>query len=87
MNFYVTDVELLFSSQPFMIASSDTSSSDSSCTLVAPNETLSIALEGEEGVAKIPSSLLARNLLIQVTAGPKAETLSYIPTTMDCQVR
>jgi hypothetical protein len=87
ISYYVTDIELLFSTQPFMVAGK-TASVDSTCTLVAPNRADNLALEpAGTATMNIPAKLAQRNLLIQVTVDGLSELVPYMPASINCTVR
>ena len=85
--YYVTDIELLFSTQPFMVAGK-AAAVDNSCALVAPNRADRVALESAgTAVVAIPAKLAQRNLLIQVTVDGLSELVPYMPASINCTVR
>eukprot|EP00730_Choanoeca_flexa_P005743 TRINITY_DN12010_c0_g2_i3.p1 TRINITY_DN12010_c0_g2~~TRINITY_DN12010_c0_g2_i3.p1 ORF type:complete len:1507 (+),score=445.65 TRINITY_DN12010_c0_g2_i3:292-4521(+) len=86
VDFYVTDIELLFSTSPFMVAGK-TTAVDNSCTMVAPNLTDKATLVDNAVDVALPRKLANRNLLIQVTLQGMTELVSYMPASIKCTYR
>jgi transcription termination factor NusB len=82
LNFYLMDVELLFSRNPFVQQSGGQFSS------IKPNFTQDIKVPaGQNQLAvKLPDVLLKRNLLVEATAGGKTRTLPYYANAMEVKL-
>ncbi|MBF0543156.1 MAG: hypothetical protein HQM08_01920 [Candidatus Riflebacteria bacterium] len=82
LNFYIMDIELLFSKNPFVQEISGQFS------IIQPNETLSIELLPGQATnsVMIPEKLRDKNVMIEAVAGSVRKTKSYYPNTMDVQI-
>lgn len=86
MAYYITDVELLFSTQPFLVAG-QSAAVDNSCTMITPNRADQVPLEtAANAVVTIPAKLAKRNLLIQVTVDGMTQLVPYMPASICCSV-
>ncbi|MBF0409081.1 MAG: hypothetical protein HQM10_17165 [Candidatus Riflebacteria bacterium] len=82
LNFYIMDIELLFSKNPFVQEVSGQFS------IIQPNETLQISLPAGKAscTVEIPETLKNRNIFVEAVSLSTRKTASYYPNTMDVQV-
>ncbi len=82
VNFYLMDIELLFSRNPFVQAYSGQFS------YVRPNETLVVELPKDKGQHEfdLPARFGASNVLIEVEAGGVRRSQAYFPNSLTLQV-
>jgi 5-hydroxyisourate hydrolase-like protein (transthyretin family) len=82
LNFYLMDVELLFSRNPFVQQSGDQFAS------IRPNFTREIKLptKGKTLSVKLPDDLARRNVLVEVSAGGKTYSAPYYSNAMDVKL-
>lgn len=82
VNFYLMDIELLFSRNPFV------QSYGSQFAYIRPNATLTVDLNASESNVTIPlpDNLLNRNVLVEVTGGGKTKASPYYSNSMTVQV-
>lgn len=82
INYYLMDVELLFSRNPFV------QQSGGQMAFIRPNMTQDVKLaagQNKLGVP-LPENLLKRNVLVEVTAGGKTRSMPYYANAMDVKV-
>jgi hypothetical protein len=79
VNYYLMDVELLFSRNPFV------QQSGSQYASIRPNRTSEVKLPPEKATTSIalPEDLAKRNVLIEVTAAGKTRSAVYYANAMD----
>lgn len=82
VNYYLMDVELLFSRQPFVQQQTDQFS------FVRPNRTDEVALppDQREVLFELPAELRARNVIVEVVAGALRRTQAYYAHALTVQV-
>jgi hypothetical protein len=82
LNFYLMDVELLFSRNPFVQQSSG------QFAAIKPNFTQEIKLPGDQLklAVKLPEDLVKRNLLVEATAAGKTRVLPYYASAMEVKL-
>jgi hypothetical protein len=82
VNYYLMDVELLFSRNPFVQQFGD------QFATIRPNATREVPLPaGQSRLAiPLPDDLAGRNVLVEVTAAGKAQALPYYAAAMDVRV-
>jgi hypothetical protein len=82
VNYYLMDVELLFSRNPFVHEVSGPFAS------IRPNSTQNVKLpDGQTKLAiPLPKDLVSRNVLVEVTAGGKTRSLPYYANAMDVRL-
>ena len=82
VNFYLMDLELLFSRNPFAEESSEQFS------LIQPNHTESISLPDGQTELRIdlPEQLRTSNVLVEVVAGGKTRTQTYYANSMNVRI-
>lgn len=81
VNYYLMDLEFLFSTSPFV--TSDTSR----FSIIQPNQTASVELE-EDGTTEIPlpEEFRRSNVLIEIVAGGQRKAEAHYANTLDAQV-
>jgi hypothetical protein len=81
INYYLMDVELLFSRNPFVQEAGGQFAS------IRPNFTQEVKLPAEQGkqAIKLPDNFVRRNVLVEVTGGGKTRSLPYYANAMDVQ--
>jgi hypothetical protein len=79
VNYYLMDVELLFSRSPFV------QQSGSQFASIRPNLTREVKLAAAQGKTSIPlpEELVKRNVLVEVTAAGKTRSAPYYANAMD----
>jgi transcription termination factor NusB len=79
VNYYLMDIELLFSRSPFV------QNSGSQFSSIRPNLTRELKLPAGQSKLSvaIPDELLKRNVLVEITAGGKTRTAAYFANAMD----
>ncbi|MCO5165994.1 MAG: hypothetical protein M9894_06455 [Planctomycetes bacterium] len=82
VNYYLMDVELLFSRQPFVQQQTDQFS------FVRPNRTDEVELppDRREVLFELPAELRARNVIVEVVAGALRRTQAYYAHALTVQV-
>ena len=82
VNYYVMDVELLFSRNPFVQQFSGQFSA------IRPNQTQDVALpEGQASLqVKLPESLQNKNVLVEVTGAGQTKNQAYYSNSLNVQV-
>jgi hypothetical protein len=82
VNYYLMDVELLFSRNPFV------QQSGSQFAAIRPNLSQEVKLPvGQDKLAvALPENLARRNVLVEVTAAGKTRSLPYYATAMNVQM-
>jgi hypothetical protein len=82
INYYLMDVELLFSRNPFVKQFGD------QFATIRPNATREVALPASQSRMSIPlpDDLAGRNVLVEVTAAGKSRSLPYYAAAMDVRV-
>jgi hypothetical protein len=82
INYYLMDVELLFSRNPFVQATGG------QFATIKPNRTQAVKLPaGQSKMAiPLPDDLAKRNVFVEVTAAGKSRALPYYATAMDVAV-
>jgi hypothetical protein len=82
INFYLMDLELLFSRNPFAEESSEQFS------LIQPNQAQTIPLPAGQNELRVdlPQELNTSNVLIEVVAGGKTKTQTYYANSMHVRV-
>ena len=82
VNYYLMDVELLFSRNPFVQQFGD------QFATIRPNATREVPLPaGQSRLAiPLPVDLAGRNVLVEVTAAGKSRALPYYAAAMDVRV-
>jgi hypothetical protein len=82
INYYLMDVELLFSRNPFVQQFGD------QFATIRPNATREVALPAGQSQLSIPlpDDLAGRNVLVEVTAAGKSRALPYYAAAMDVRV-
>lgn len=81
VNYYVMDVELLFSHNPFVQQSGQFSS-------IRPNFIQELKLPAKQNKLgfRLPDALVRRNVLVEVSAGGKTRSLPYYANAMDLKL-
>lgn len=82
VNYYLMDVELLFSRRPFAQAS------DNQFAVTKPHATKTVELPANEAKLSVPlpADLASRNVLVEVTAAGKTRSVPYFATAMDVKL-
>ncbi len=82
VNFYLMDLELLFSRQPFVQGYS------SQFSYVEPNDTLTVKLpEGKNAFTfELPKALQSRNVMVEIAGGTIRKSSAYFSNQMNVQV-
>jgi hypothetical protein len=82
INYYLMDVELLFSRNPFVQQFGD------QFATIRPNATRNVTLPAGQSRLSIPlpDDLAGRNVLVEVTAAGKSRSLPYYAAAMDVRV-
>jgi len=82
INYYLMDVELLFSRNPFVQEAGGQFAS------IRPNFTQEVKLPAEQGkqAIKLPDNFVRRNVLVEVMGGGKTRSLPYYANAMDVQL-
>ncbi|MCA9173787.1 MAG: hypothetical protein KDB14_04805, partial [Planctomycetales bacterium] len=82
VNYYLMDIELLFSRNPFVKQYSGQFSH------IKPNQSQTVALPGNRGtkVVALPKSLDNRNVLVEITAGGVTKTDAYYSNSLSVQL-
>jgi hypothetical protein len=69
VKYYLMDIELLFSRNPFVVQGHD------SVPVIQPNLTTTVAVSGDQAVElKLPESIRNRNVLVEATSGGQSRT-------------
>ncbi len=71
VNYYLMDVELLFSRTPFV------QQSGQSFAVIRPNKSVVVPVQADKAVVQVPAELAAKNLLVEVTGGGKTRSAVY----------
>lgn len=82
VNYYLMDVELLFSRKPFA------SPSDGQFAFTKPHATKVVTLPADQAklAVQLPADLANRNVLVEVTAAGKTRAVPYFATAMDVKL-
>ncbi len=82
INYYLMDVELLFSRNPFV------QQSGNQFAFIRPNAThvVKLAAGQTRQTIPLPDDLVKRNVLVEVTAGGKTRSLPYYANAMDVKL-
>lgn len=82
VNFYLMDVELLFSRSPFV------QQSGSQFSAIRPNVSQEVKLSSDKKALAIPlpEALLRRNVMVEITAGGKTRSLPYYANAMNVRM-
>jgi hypothetical protein len=82
VNYYPMDVELLFSTNPFV------QQAGGQFAYIRPNRTQEVKLPAGQArlVIPLPEELVKRNVLVEITAAGKTRAVAYYPTAMDVTV-
>jgi hypothetical protein len=83
VNYYLMDVELLFSRNPFVQATGG------QFATIKPNRSATVRLPGggqSKTTIPLPEDLAKQNVLVEVTAAGKSKALPYYATAMDVSV-
>lgn len=81
IHYYLMDVELLFSRNPFV------QQSGNQFALIVPNHSATISLDQVKGklTLDIPAQLAKKNLLVEISSQGKSKSLPYYSNAMDVQ--
>ena len=82
VNFYLMDLELLFSRNPFVQKFS------SQFSLIQPNESLTLTLPAEQNQFEfeLPARFHTSNVLVEIVAGGKTRSQAYYANSLDVQL-
>jgi hypothetical protein len=82
VNFYPMDVELLFSSNPFV------QQSGGQFSTIKPNKTIEVALDPAQKKTSfaIPAEFVSKNVLVEVTGAGQSKSVPYYATAMTVTV-
>jgi hypothetical protein len=92
VNFYLMDVELLFSRSPFVAGSGGMSAATMNSgpfASIKPNaaQTVKLPADKKELALPIPAELIRRNLLIEVSAAGKTRSQPYLANAMNVKLQ
>ncbi len=84
LNYYLMDVELLFSRNPFVQQAQGVAQFAS----IKPNQTQEVKLPADRATlrVKLPDNLVRRNVLVEATAGGKTRAMPYYASAMDVKL-
>src|SRR5205085_336245 len=82
VNYYLMDVELLFSRNPFV------QQFGGQFSTIRPNASQEVKLPANQGrsAVPLPAELAGRNVLVEVAAGGKVRSLPYYANAMDVRL-
>jgi hypothetical protein len=92
VRYYCMDVELLFSSKPFVSAGGGAASAGGGFSFVKPNRSQTVDVSSGAGAAGIREvtvpvdTSVGSNLLIEVVAGGKRRSVTFFASTLDVEV-
>ncbi|MDZ7620275.1 MAG: hypothetical protein U1E05_25010, partial [Patescibacteria group bacterium] len=82
VNYYLMDIELLFSNQPFV------TEYGGQFAYIRPNrtDTVELAADAEKKVIPLPEELARRNVMIEVVGGPLKRSATYFSNSLDVRM-
>ncbi len=82
IDYYLMDIELLFSNQPFV------TEYGGQFAFIQPNhsQTVELAADRQEHTVQLPDDLARQNVMIQVVGGPLNRTATYFSNSLDVRM-
>lgn len=82
IDYYLMDIELLFSNQPFV------TEYGGQFAFIQPNhsQTVELAADQQEHTVQLPDDLARQNVMIQVMGGPLQRTATYFSNSLDVRM-